>query len=143
MLATWRSKTLLTVERMDIGRYPVTEFFKASLLGTGTTRASFQSVGNMPVVRNKLHNFARLGAMEVTVIFSILSAISSGPEDLEVSSLASDSVTKSMEQRSSEGKEAGSGLSNKWMTGIVEAHRTGHWRLKQPKRKLFRRTALP
>ena len=90
-------------------------------MGTGTTQASFQSVGNMPVVKDQLHNFARLGAMEVAVIFSILGAISSGPEDLEVSSLTSDSVTKSMEQRSSEGKEVGSGLSNKWMTGVVEA----------------------
>ena len=80
--------------RMDIGQYPVTEFFKASLLGIGTTRASFQSVGSTPVVKDKFKTFVRLGAMEGAVIFSILDAMPSGPEDFEASSLTSDSVTK-------------------------------------------------
>ena len=42
----------------------MTEFFRASLLGIGTTRASFQSVGSIPVVKDKLKNFVRLGAMQ-------------------------------------------------------------------------------
>ena len=71
---------------MEIGRYPLTEFFKASLLGIGTTRASFQSVGNAPEVKDELNNFVRLGAMEAAVNFSILDAMPSGPEDLEPSS---------------------------------------------------------
>ena len=57
----------------------MTEFFKGSLLGIGSTRASFQSVGSTPVVKDKLKNFVRLGAMEGAVIFSILDAMPSGP----------------------------------------------------------------
>ena len=117
MLLTWRSKILLIVGRMDIGRYPVTEFFEASLLGIGTTRASFQSVGSIPVVKDKLKNFVRLGAMEGAVNFSILDAMPSGPEDLEPSSLTSYSVTKSMEHRRSVGKFVGSIIIVKYVKG--------------------------
>jgi hypothetical protein len=52
---TWRSKSLLTVGRIDIGRYPAAVTLKLSplQLGTGTALASFQSVGNIPSVRDR------------------------------------------------------------------------------------------
>ena len=47
---TWLSKILLTTGRIDMGRYPVTDTLRLSALGTGTTRASFQSAGKIPEV---------------------------------------------------------------------------------------------
>ena len=50
----WLSRILLTMGRIDIGQYPVADSFRLSPLGTGTTRASFQSVEKIPVVSDKL-----------------------------------------------------------------------------------------
>ena len=81
-------------------------------MGIGTTRASFQSVGNVPVVNDRLKRFIRLGAISGADNSGILGKMLSGPEDLEASNLVINSATCSIEQRYSVGKESESRLSN-------------------------------
>ena len=49
--------------RVEIGRQFVTEVVRMSVLGISTTLAVFHSLGNVPVARDELKRFARLGAM--------------------------------------------------------------------------------
>ena len=68
-------------------------------LGTGTTLANFQASGKVPDVSDKLNRWVRLGAIDVAVPLSILAEISSGPVDLVMSRLNSNSRTLSSVQR--------------------------------------------
>lgn len=91
---TWCSRILLTVRKFEIGLYLDTESFRAPDFGTGSTLATFQSDSSNPSAREVLNKFARLGAMLQAVDVSINDdIISSGPEDLEVSSKVSTSAT--------------------------------------------------
>ena len=54
-------------------------------LGIGTTLACFQSSGNVPVLTERLNNFARLETMLTAVSFNILAEIPSTP--LEISNI--------------------------------------------------------
>ena len=70
---TWLSTILLTVGRIEIGRYLATDVFNFSPLGTGTTLAGFQSEGKTPVVSDRLnYSLVRLGAILYAVDLSIL-----------------------------------------------------------------------
>ena len=84
---------MLIVGRMKIGQYPAADALRLSPLGTGTTRTSFQSVGKIPVVSDRLKRLARLGAILKAVDLSILGEISSAPDDLVKSKLMSMSAT--------------------------------------------------
>ena len=125
---TWRSRILLTVGRIEIGLYPDTESFRAADFGTGTTLATFHSDGSNPSAREVLNKFARLGAMLCAVDLSINDDISSGPDDLEVSSRASISATYSEEHFRLSGKHDGSSML--WSIGGFGT-RGGQLRLKQ------------
>ena len=79
--------------------------------GIGTTRATFQSEGNFPLLRDLLNSLVRLLAMNGAVDLSILAETPSAPVDLLVSKeVIKDSILSSV-HRNSSGKLDGSRLS--------------------------------
>ena len=63
-------------------------------LGIGTTLACFQSSGNVPVLTERLNNFARLETMLTAVSFNILAEIPSTPLDFVTSRFMMSSYSK-------------------------------------------------
>ena len=128
ILLTWCSR--IDLARIDIGLYPDTESFRTADFGTGTTLATFRhSDSSNPSAREVLNKFARLGALLYAMDFSINdNNISSGPDDLEVSTKVSISATYSEEHFRLSGKNDGSRML--WSTGEFGT-RGGQLRLKQ------------
>lgn len=60
---TWRSRTLLTIGRTDIGQQPPTDELGRSVFGMGTILPVFHSLGSVPVDRDILKSLVRLGAI--------------------------------------------------------------------------------
>ena len=83
-----RSKTLDTIRSREMGREFSTLSF-ASFLWTGTTLASFQSLGRDPSCSDLLKILHKEGAITEAVPLSNLVGTSSGPVDLPPSTALS------------------------------------------------------
>ena len=98
----------------------------------GTTVDSFQSLGTLPFLTDKLNSSVTEGAIPIAVCFSILAEIPSGPLDLETSKQVRSSHIVSSSQRSSSGGSTWrlKSLSDQSFRGVLR-------RLKHMEKNLF------